>query len=264
MQMFCTRQSYIYSWRENGLKENCKVSLSTHWCGFVLTKMKINPCGDHDTRLGLASSRPVTVLLVFIVLRQLQVPHNQPAKYETFLIRLHATPRTRRHQQLNWLIPNVQIQQGSVIDIISDITRYTARCGGARWQWTPGTKCADARTIRLPVCGFQTSLSSSFLWILLGVVVVVVYHDGDMSHGAGVGVMILICQAGSRHSLISGSVSPSPGVTCHVSHSAPLILKGHNSATAFCVSRQQPAVSAASCLVAQCLCSQEELPGGRV
>ena len=47
--------------------------------------------------------------------------------------------------------------------------------------------------------------------------VVVVDHDGDMSHGAGVGVMILICQAGSRHSLISGSVSPSPGVTCHVS-----------------------------------------------
>ena len=96
------------------------------------------------------------------------------------------------------------------------------------------------------------------------VVVVVVDHDGDMSHGAGVGVMILICQAGSRHSLISGSVSPSPGVTCHVSHSAPLILKCHNSATAFCVSRQQPAVSAASCLVAQCLCSHEELPGGRV
>ena len=53
--------------------------------------MRINPLGDHDIWLGLASARPVTVLLVFIVLWLLQVPHNQPAKYETFLIRLHAT-----------------------------------------------------------------------------------------------------------------------------------------------------------------------------
>ena len=125
------------------------------------------------------------------------------------------------------------------------------------WNQVRGCSHHQASGVRFPNLAVIL-ISLNLAWCC----VAVVDHDGDMSHGAGVGVMILICQAGSRHSLISGSVSPSPGVTCHVSHSAPLILKCHNSATAFCVSRQQPAVSAASCLVAQCLCSHEELPGG--